>query len=288
MNPFSFGAIDSPYDVRTFTFVPTKANIKGGERWKPEDIEHQHAVGICTAISTTMQAGKVYGVPMSADFQYLCQKKFYDNKDYPDWQWGEGSSGFSAVRVAKNIGFLPASEWKHTTTKDRKLSYQKYIAKLKAIPDKEIERLKKIAAKYKIKAYAQVKSLDRDTLALAIDESKCGVLTRYTVGKEWWTQPIEPLRPPQQVVSGHLVTDTNYDGNSFRIANSWGTGWADKGTAYRLHRNYSPTEAWIMYWNEIPKPIEKDLEDREKMKGQLQDILQKLLELLRKIKVANT
>ena len=281
---YGLGALKSPYDVRTFAFVPTKANIKGGERWKPEDIEHQYKVGICTAISIAMQARKVYGVPMSADFQYLCQKKFYDKN------WDEGSSGFHACKVAKDIGFLPASEWKHTTIEDRQLPYYKYVEKLKKVSDKEIERLKELAKKYKIKAYAQVKSLDRDTLSLAIDESKCGVLTRYSVGKEWWEPriggSIEPLRPPKEVVSGHLVTDTNYYGGSFRIANSWGKDWASGGTAYRVHNQYKPTEAWLLYFNEIPKEIEKKLESRESLMGEIMNLLQQLIILIGKLKVA--
>lgn len=267
---FGMGAFDSQKDDRTFTYAPITANKKGGSRWLPEDIEYQSRVGICTAISLTMHARKYYGIDFSDDFQYLCQKKLYD------LNWMEGSSIFVALKVGKNIGFLPQSEWNHTTLEDRNLPYAEYIEKLKALPDAEIERLKLIASKYKLKAYASV-PVDRDLLANAIDESGA-LLTRFTVGSEWWTNPIEPLREPISPVSGHAVNLTNYDGNSFRIANSWGPDWADKGTAYFLLNDYKPTEAWAVWFEDVPKEIDEQLKNKEK-KELIDTIIQSLLKL---------
>lgn len=272
------GAMESPIDIRTFTYSyqPTKANQKGGKRWTAKDIQDQSKVGICTSISLTMQASKVYKVKMCADFQYLCQKKFYDKN------WDEGSSAFNSLKVGKDIGFLPQSEWKFTKQKDRNLPYHEYIKKLQAISDKDIDKLIKKAKKYKLSAYAYV-SPDRDLMANAIDNSEVGVITRYVLGNEWWTSPVEPLRPAKNPISGHLVTDTNYDGNSFRIANSWGTDWADKGTAYRLHKQYAPTECWIPYFNKVPDTIALQLEKRETFSGKFMNIVQKLLVLIRMV-----
>ena len=276
---YATGAVKSLYDVRTFTYVPSGVPNQGGERYKPEDIEDQHHVGICTAISLTQNARKALGVKFSAEFQYLMQKKFYDKN------WDEGSSISSALKVAKSIGLLPESEWKFSRERHRKLPYQEYIKKLRAVSDTDIERLKRLAAKYKIQAYASV-PVDRDLMAQAILESSAGLLTRYTIGNEWWKAPIEPLRPPKVVISGHAVTESNYTGVSFRIANTWGIDWADKGTGYRIHNDYQPTEAWIVYYKEVPKVMEKKLESRDKLQGQLLDTLQKLVELLRQQKNA--
>lgn len=69
------GAGESPYDLRTFAYVPSGIPNKGGKRYSPSDIEDQHRVGICTAISTTQNARKALGTKFSADFQYLMQKK---------------------------------------------------------------------------------------------------------------------------------------------------------------------------------------------------------------------
>lgn len=269
------GADKSPFDIRTFSYKPDKANKKGGQRYEAKDIEDQKKVGICTSISLTQNARKATGIKYSADFQYLLQKKFVDGN------WNEGSSLFSALKVARNYGLLPEKYWKHTTLKDRDLSYSKYVKKLQSISDEEIGKLLKTASKYKIEAYANV-PVTRDTLANAIDESESGVLARFVIGKEWWTKPIEPLRTPKEVISGHGITVSNYDGGSFRIANSWGDDWADKGTAYYLHDIYRPTEAWIVYYK-ASEPVKKDLEKRELTKGQILDVIQKLLQLLRVI-----
>ena len=268
------GAKASPYDIRTFTWIPDKANIKGGERWAEVDIEDQKRVGICTGISVSMRARKYFGVDFSDDFQYLMQKRSENN-------WDEGSSISSALNIGKNVGFLPQSEWTHTSIEDRKLNYSEYIKKLQAVPEEEITRLMGIASKYKIKAYASI-PLTRDNLATAIDEQ--GALpVRFLVGEEWWTAPIEPLRPPKNPITGHAVNLTNYDGESFRIGNSWGTDWADKGTAYFLFSQNKPTEAWGVWFTDVPKEIIIQVESRATIIGRIMDLLQQVIALLAKL-----
>lgn len=285
------GALPSKKDIRTFTHPPTKAVYvqKGGSKYLPTDIEDQSKVGICTAISLTQNARKVTGKKYSADFQYLMQKKIYDGN------WYEGSSILHSLKVAKNIGLLPAEEWKHTTQEDRDGSYTNYIAKLKAIPDAEIARLSAIAAAYKIEAYASV-GVDRDTLAGAITESEGGVLVRFDVGKEWWTDKkgnstwdkdaLQPLRAPKVIVSGHALIESNFDGGSFRVANMWGPEWADGGTAYHILADYSPSEAWRVWYKaeEVPQEIEDAKKRRDTIIGKIMDYLQKIIALLGELK----
>lgn len=278
---YATGAEASPLDLRTFTYQPTTARIKGGVRYSPVDIDDQHRVGICTAISMTMNAGKATGRKYSPDFQYLLQKKYIDKN------WNEGSSALSALKVAYGYGLLPAEYWTFTDEDDRKLSYSKYIKKLQRVSDKEIEKLLKIAADYKIEGYAQV-PVDRDLMAQAIDESRAGIIVRFNCGKTWYPSSgsPEPLQHPNPVISGHLVSESNYDGGSFRIANSWGTDWADEGTAYFLLRQYAPTEAWIPYYKDKPDYIDEKQKELESIKGQLLTILQQLVALLN-LKVKN-
>jgi len=271
---YSTGANKSPFDIRTFTYTPDKANIIGGKKWEEVDIEDQRRVGICTAISVSMRARKHFSVDFSDDFQYLMQKRWEQN-------WNEGSSIFVALNIGKTIGFLPQSEWKHTTLEDRDLPYSEYIKKLQAIPEEEIKRLSEIASKYKIKAYASI-TVTRDNLANAIDEQ--GALpVRFAIGEEWWTEPIEPLRLPKDVISGHAVNLTNYNGDSMRIANSWGVDWADKGTAYFLFSKYRPTEAWGVWFTDVPKEIEEQIEDRATIIGKILDLLQQIIILVAKL-----
>ncbi len=275
---YGTGAEPSVIDERDFIYIPDKANKKGGERYKAQDIEDQHRVGICTAISLTQNARKATGVAFSADFQYLMQKKFYDKN------WNEGSSDRSALHTAKTYGFLPQNEWTHTDMSDRKGSYAKYVAKLQKVSDAEIERLIAIAAKYKLLAgYASV-PVDRDLIANAIDESKAGLITRFVVGREWYTAPVEPLRKAVAPISGHLITMCNYGGNSYRVANTWGSDWADSGTAYSSFLTYTPTEAWIPYYNVLPAPIQEQKKKlTEKQEKELKSLMGKLLTLKKKI-----
>lgn len=276
---FSFGAEPSPVDIRDFSYIPDRATIdaapqKGGTRYLPEDIEDQHRVGICTAISLTMNARKALGKEFSADFQYLIQKKYYDKN------WNEGSSARSALHMAYTVGLLPAEEWTYTTIEDRKLPYAQYIAKLKAVPEEEIDRLKTIARAFRLAGYAPV-PVNRDSLADATDESRAGLIVRFVVGREWYTQPIEPLRRALEPISGHLITDSNYDGMSRRVANSWGPEWADNGTAYYNLTTYAPTEAWIPYYNDLPAPMKEQKEKLKSLQGQLLTLLQQLVALLK-------
>lgn len=263
---YATGALESKIDLRDFTYVPDKANWKGGKRYEPEDIEDQSRVGICTAISLTQNARKATGVKYSADFQYLLQKK------YIDLNWNEGSSARSALKVASKYGLLPEKYFKYKIS--RKQSYSKYIKELQKISQADIDKLLKRCIK--IKGYASV-PVDRDMIANAIDESEAGLIVRFVLGSEWWTKPIEPLRPPKTVVSGHLTIMSNYNGNSYRIANTWGDDWADKGTAYSLLKDYAPTEAWIVYYNETTKALEKQIKRKGSVLNKIKKFVSRLL-----------
>lgn len=269
MTEYSFGADESPKDIRTFTYETTTANVRGGTRYEPKDIEDQHRVGICTAISLTQCARKATGKKYSADFQYLLQKKYHDKN------WNEGSSALAALKTAHKYGFLLEEDFEKYAP-SRKQPYHKYIAELQKISDKTIEKLLKKSAKNKLLAYEQI-PVDRDLLANATDASESGIIVRFAVGKEWWTAPIEPLRPPKEIVSGHLIIDSNYNGGSRRVANTWGTDWADRGTAYYLLRQYKPTEAWLPYFQQVPDRVAIKLEKKETTIGK---ILNKVLKVV--------
>lgn len=283
----STGALPSPLDVRTFTYSGRdKATTKDlyiiGESWEnTKYIEDQHSVGICTSISMTMKARKHYEMDFSDDFQYLLQKKFIDGN------WNEGSSALSACKAGNKFGFLPQSEWTHTTINDRKLSYSRYISKLKAIPDEEINRLLKIAAKYKIEAYAKI-AQNTEAMAAAIDENG-SVIARFVIGREWYSStmnkdPEQPLRSPASPTSGHLVNITKRHGDSYRIANSWGTNWARGGTAWGLFTKSPmcrPTEMWQVWFADVPKEIEEQQQSKEELMGSLLELLQRLVILLK-------
>ncbi len=265
------GADESPYDSRTFrhdTLAGGAPLISGGTTYLPEDIEHQHNVGICTGISLTQNTRKATGLKYSADFQYLLQKK------YVDFSWWEGSSILSALKVGNKYGFLPEEKFtdlngrRYITEDDRELPYSIYIEKLMAIPESEIQRLIKLCIN-KLAGYAQIK-IDSQSLAKGIMDSKAGILCRYTVGEEWWTArdgriswasvDIDPIRPPTFPVSGHAIGASKFDYNvtlNVTHPNTWGIFWNDrnKGNGNINQGVYRPTEAWIPYYDKVPTPL---------------------------------
>ena len=252
----TFGAFESEKDSRTIQHDDlvqfTSPLIKGGVVYNPEDIENQHSIGICTAISMTQNRQKRSGRKYSADFQYLLQKKFYD------LNWVEGSAIFYALKVAKNYGFLPLELWTHTTEQDRYLPYSTYIAKLQAIPDDEIQRLISLCID-KIAGYASVDVSDAQSIAKAINDSGEGILCRYSVGREWYSglngqisylpKDIDPIRPPEQVIAGHAIGITAFDYTEetlHTLCNTWGTNWCCTGNCHINWDGYKMTEAWII------------------------------------------
>lgn len=285
------GAFPSPKDFRNFKYSP-KLDLgvatqlyEGGEVWGPEYIDDQHAVGICTAIALTMKAKRHFKINFSPDFQYLLQKKFYDSKT--PLGWAEGSSAYHAILVGYNYGFLPRMEFdKWITEADRKLSYSKYIKKLQAIPDEEIDKLLEIAKEYKVSSFAEV-PLSRDTLATATLKSD-GLLARFVIDESWWTVNIgdrDKLVNTGYKKSGHIVNDVRFAGTSRRIVNSWGPKWSKDGTAYYLLNEMYPSEAWSVWFGDSPLPdeIEKQKAEKEKLIGQLKKILQQLLVIYRRL-----
>ena len=280
---FSFGAIESKSDKKRIfheelvTMADPTPTLKGGYDYKPEEIEHQHKVGVCTSSSLIQNAQKAIGKRFSIEFQYLLQKKYYDKN------WSEGSSILHALKVGKNYGFLPLEEWKWTTEEDRYLPYEAYIKKLQAVPESEIQRLITLCSDYKLTGYAQIYSGDQLALSKAITASKSGILAMYLVGEEWWTpswnkKDINPLRPPKNYVSGHAVTLSKFDytkGIDQKIANTWGNTWCDKGCADINWLNYKPREAFIPYYD----MTEAQLQDLKKTLQSKVSLLQRLVEL---------
>jgi hypothetical protein len=59
------------------------------------------------------------------------------------------------------------------------------------------------------------------------------------------------------------LTASNYTGGSVRVANTWGDDWADKGTAYYMFKDNAPTEAYIVYYNEKTKLLNKQIKAKD-------------------------
>ena len=252
------GAFESLKDYRTIESDAVMAVplTTGGFDYLPEEIEHQHKVGICCAISIVQMAQKYHKTKYSPDFFYLVMKKFIDQN------WIEGSSLFTAVKAANKYGFLPIEDFVYIKENDRNLSYQDYILKLQAIPEEEINRLLALC-EYKLPGYTRVDTSVPEKIAAAIQNSDVGILTRYNVGSEWWTpswdkKDINPLKAPKQTISGHAIIGSLYRFNEkklIRLSNTWGTGWCDLGEADTYHEDYPMQEAWIPHFSKVPDTV---------------------------------
>lgn len=259
--PFATGAHESPIDYRTIehpTMVPGVPLVTGGKHVPKESVLHQHKEGICTSISLVQKVSRHWGKKYSPDFQYLMQKR-------KDGNWTEGSSIFYALKVGKNIGFLPAEHFP-VTEADRDLPYPQYAAKLQAISEAEIERLITLC-EHKLTGYAIVNVSAPEFIAKAIDDSEEGILCRYEVDNQWWTpswleRDINPLRAPVSPLSGHAIEGVFYDfvtQKRVELANTWGPMWCRDGSGDAIFTSYRPTEAWIPYFTfnpdvpELPK-----------------------------------
>ncbi len=252
MSQYGLGASKSEHDYRTITHEATMVApvLIGGVDYSSTDIVNQHKVGICTAAAMITNANKATGKKFSMDFQYLLQKKFVDKN------WIEGSSVFSSLKVGKNYGFLPEELFTYVTEADRELSYAEYMAKLVAIPDTEISRLLALCSN-KLAGYALVDVSAPEYVQKAILDSKAGILCRFEVGKEWFTpswrpEDIDPLQPPQVVISGHAVVENKFVDRAFDLVNSWGPLWNKEGIGTTHFDIYRATEAWIPYYENAP------------------------------------
>lgn len=250
----TFGAKRSPYDKRTKIHSPSVKGTpltSGGIIYQPQDIENQHTVGICTAIDMTNQAGKKYGKKYDADFQYLLQKRFIDGN------WDEGSSVLSAMKVGNKYGFLPLGLF--TVTEADRTDYASYVAKLQAIP---IDTVYALIAKCenKLAGYAQVTPTVQ-SIQEALSHEPTGIQCMYIVDNAWWTSLagvvtyapslIDPIRPPVSPIDGHSIKATYFDTTSPWLlhANTWGTDYDLTGNC---HVGYTPVEAWIPYFTQVP------------------------------------
>jgi len=292
-NDFSFGAIESKWDnKRVFheeltTMADPAPTLKGGYHYTPDEIEHQHKVGICTSISLTQNAKKAIGIKFSADFLYLLQKKYYDIN--APIGWGEGSSILNALKVATRFGLLQESMWTWTTEEDRYLPYSAYIAKLQAVPEDEIQKLLLQCVDYKITGYSMVDVNSPQAISKALQGSRSGLLCMYLIDEQWWTpswlpKDINPLRAPKNYISGHAVTLESFDytkGFDQVLANTWGNTWCKFGTADINWSNYKMRECWIPYYG----MTEVQLQDLKNTLASKITLMQKIIDLLKQLKL---
>lgn len=259
-----FAAESSPNDERNWqhsNITATASQIPEKYKIEYKTTTHQRKVGVCTSDALTQMASKYFGERMSRDFQYNMQKVTYDGN------WYEGSSLLSALTVSKNIGFLPERFFPDIIDSNPNIDYNEYLVILKSrLTPEKVAELKTIAANYKIKGYASV-GTDPASLAKGIYDSKeIGLYVRYNMTTDWWMKngqykhlysDLCDITNNQNYTGGHAIIQTGYDFSKYRqawVTNSWGDLWCspNKGSGSHDLQTVSPTEAWIVYWSEIP------------------------------------
>jgi len=217
----------------------------------------------------------------SIEFQYLLMKKFIDGN------WTEGSSVLSALKVGKKYGFLPTELFKdlngnpYPGEQDRYLPYSQYIAKLKAIPDSEVQRLIGLCEN-PIAGYAQVQ-LDSQSIAKAIVDAQAGVLCRYGCQKLWWTpswleKDISPLRYAPET-SGHAIGMTNFNYTTKllqTLCNTWGKTYCRNGSIDIIFNEYLPTEVWTILQSNPMFQFKNDLKLGSRLSPDVKELQKRL------------
>lgn len=244
--------VQLPVDRDLETFSEPTYSYK--VQW-PLKINMQGFLGICTAEAVKQRVEYLYFiktgkyVQLSAAFLYIVGKLFVDkNKD-------EGSSAFTMLTAAMTIGVCT----EETFPTDYNLDYASFINQ--QIPQSAWAE----AANYKINTIIPI-SVDKFLLQAAI--AKYGpVIVRFEVGKEWYTAPdgsssweakdILPLRPPAEVIDGHLCLADAYVNDSvgtFENPNSWSEKWAEPNVGRGVFHfsTYKPTEMWVATLDSAP------------------------------------
>ena len=187
----------------------------------------------------TTDAAVITRNQMSPYFLYYCAR----NSD--DYSCNVGLNPIKALTVAQEIGF----------EKMIRIEYPSYwpfsenflCPKSYNFLPPQTEQHFNNAGKFKISDFFVTKSISGIKTALAkgipvIVAMQIPKSFQSCVNYYWKSQSYEN----RSDVSGHAMVaigyDDNINGGSFRIANSWGTEWGDKG---KVWINYSELEYWL-------------------------------------------
>lgn len=96
------------------------------------------------------------------------------------------------------------------------------------------------ANKYKIKAYAQIKTIDGLKKALHLNGPCYISFPIFNHSPTMWKP-----NDGEKRIGGHAMTVVGYDNNCFKIRNSWGKFWGDEGYCYYSYSDWgSHWEIW--------------------------------------------
>ncbi len=236
----SLGCFKDPKDVRDIPMslvLPTVSVPVSFDFTKSmSPVRNQGSEGTCVSFASVVgvkefQDKKEYRklVKLSPRFLYNLCKKF-DGIPYED-----GTYPRIAMKVLLNYGVCHESFWPYVALK-------KGVARAGADKD---------AIKFKIKAYARIKSLMEMKRSLLVNGP---FLAGVEVYKSWFTKKVEssgivPLpKPKEDLAGGHAICIVGYDDKFgiFKFKNSWGANWGSAGYGflpYEYMKKYC-SDAW--------------------------------------------
>ena len=223
---FSLGCFKDPKDPRDIPMglvlpvAPIPVSFDFTKSMSP--VRNQKNEGTCVAFASAVgvkefQDKKEYHklIRLSPRFLYNLCKKF-DGIPFED-----GTYPRIAMKVLLNYGVCHESFWP-------------YLSQKKTFPRPGAD---KDALKFKIKAYARIKSQLEMKRSLLINGPFVAGVKVY---KSWFTEKVKrsgfvPIpKPKEDLVGGHAICIVGYDDQSaiFKFKNSWGANWGSDGYGY--------------------------------------------------------
>jgi GNAT superfamily N-acetyltransferase len=145
------------------------------------------------------------------------------------------STGF---RVRKGWGSVEENEWPWPGEDDE-------------WPPVEPANLDILAKANRLFAYHRASTVDDCRVLLA---SKVPIVAAFKIDESWFDAPRGVLPPPigQAVAGSHCICLAGYDDRQrhFAFANSWGTGWGDRGFGYLPYDYFSAR--FLEGWTYLP------------------------------------
>jgi C1A family cysteine protease len=199
-------------------------------------VRNQGSEGTCVAFASVSGVKEYQDkleyrrlIKLSPRFLYSLCKKF---DGIPEQ---EGTYPRIAMKVLLNQGVCHESFWP-------------YAPHQKNLP---LKGANKDAKKFKIKAYARLRSLSQMKRSLLVNGP---FLAGVKVFKSWFTKKVEkrgliPMpKLNDDLLGGHAICIVGYDDRLkvFKFKNSWGAKWADKGYGYLpyAYMNKYCSDAW--------------------------------------------
>lgn len=222
----------SPLDKRDYlieSIIPGGGNLP--ELFDMRDslkvVRDQGSEGTCAAF--TASCIKEYQEYFDTNFtDYMSPRFIYSNRINQD---SEGMYPRDVMKILHTVGSVPETTVPYDVTK---FNIDEYLD---------------IANKYKIKAYASIKTIDGLKQSLITNGPALLAVPVYNYGVHMWKQFNH-----ESLKGGHAMTIVGWNNEGFIVRNSWGKKWQDNG--YTIF----PYEHWGMQW-EVWSTVDVDNTD---------------------------